>query len=150
MSAYYMMVKDGKITGGDGAPDECRALPGFHVEIPWAAICNQSAAKYRPRGPAATLGRRTGHVPGDRGIRRPTEPARYGPPSQGRLAAGRRRRPLARAERQGGGLHNIAATLQSPSPEYADLPTTEMRVPVFSAMTDEQKKFFLKMLAVEI
>ena len=50
---------------------------------------------------------------------------------------------------EGGGLHNIAATLQSPSPEFADLPTTEMGVPNFSAMTHEQKKFFLKLCAVD-
>ncbi len=50
---------------------------------------------------------------------------------------------------EGGGLHNIAAILQSPSPEFADLPTTDMGVPNFSAMTDEQKKFFLKRCAVD-
>ena len=50
---------------------------------------------------------------------------------------------------EGGGLHNIAATLQSPSPEFADLPMTEMGVPNFSVMTHEQKKFFLKLCAVD-
>ena len=42
MSAYYIMVKNGEVTGGDGAPEECRALPGFHIKIQWASICNQS------------------------------------------------------------------------------------------------------------
>ena len=50
MSAYFIMVKDGRITGGDGAPDECRALPGFHVKLPWASICNQSRTKYGREG----------------------------------------------------------------------------------------------------
>lgn len=50
MSAYYMMVKDGRVCGGDGAPEECRALPGFHVAINWAAICNQSGSLYGREG----------------------------------------------------------------------------------------------------
>ena len=40
---------------------------------------------------------------------------------------------------EGAGLHNIAATLQSPSPEFADLPTTELGVPDFSRMTPAQR-----------
>lgn len=149
MSAYYMMVKDGKITGGDGAPEECRALPGFHVEIPWAAICNQSAAKYgregqRQRSADEQVMYREIEEYVGRSNPLGMAPRRKAvwPPAVGAA--------LGKGGEQGGGLHNIAATLQSPSPEYADLPTTEMRVPVFSAMTDEQKKFFLKMLAVEI
>ena len=50
---------------------------------------------------------------------------------------------------EGYGLHNIAATLQTDSPEFADLPVTNMRVPIFDDMTDEQKKSFLKLCAVE-
>ena len=49
-AAYYIMVKDGKVSGGDGAPEECKALPGFHVAIQWATICNQSASKYGREG----------------------------------------------------------------------------------------------------
>ena len=29
MAAYYIMIKDGEVTGGDGAPEEALALPGF-------------------------------------------------------------------------------------------------------------------------
>ena len=32
IAAYYIMVKNGKVTGGDGAPEECRAFPGFHAK----------------------------------------------------------------------------------------------------------------------
>ena len=49
-----------------------------------------------------------------------------------------------------GGLHNIAASLQSPSPEFADLPTTAMRVPDFAAMTDEQKRYFIALCGIEM
>ena len=49
-----------------------------------------------------------------------------------------------------GGLHNIAASLQYPSPEFAGLPTTDLGVPDFEAMSEEQKQRFLGLLAVEV
>ena len=58
--------------------------------------------------------------------------------------------PLMEGGEEGNGLHNIAASMQIPSPEFADLPVTEMGVPDFGAMTEEQKKEFLKLLAVEM
>ena len=50
---------------------------------------------------------------------------------------------------EGAGLHNIAASLQSPSPEFANLPTTELGVPLFSKMTDAQKAGFIALCCVE-
>ena len=50
----------------------------------------------------------------------------------------------------GPGFHNIAASMQMPSPEYEALPLTEMLVPIFSEMTDEQKKSFLNLLRIEL
>ena len=47
------------------------------------------------------------------------------------------------------GLHNVAAKLQKPSPEFADLPTTGMGVPDFASMTKSQKQRFLKLCAVD-
>ncbi len=149
MSAYYLMVKDGKVSGGDGAPEECRALPGFHVAINWAAICNQSAAKYGREGQRQRsadekvmyreIAEYVGHA-------NPLNIASRGkavwPPAVGAA--------LGAGSEQGGGLHNIAATLQSPSPEFAGLPTTELRVPVFSAMSKKQKRFFLKLCGVDL
>ena len=57
---------------------------------------------------------------------------------------------LGKGSEEGGGLHNIAASLQKPSPEFADLPTTEMGVPAFGEMSEDQKKFFMELLAVEV
>ena len=57
---------------------------------------------------------------------------------------------LSKGSEEGGGLHNIAAKMQKPSPEFADLPTTELGVPIFSKMTEEQKAGFLKLMAVEV
>ncbi|MGI9234712.1 MAG: hypothetical protein ACR2RD_13850, partial [Woeseiaceae bacterium] len=49
-AAYYVMVKDGEVTGGDGAPEEALAIPGLHVSARWAAICHQSGAFYGAAG----------------------------------------------------------------------------------------------------
>lgn len=58
--------------------------------------------------------------------------------------------PLMAGSEEGNGLHNIAATMQVQSPEFVDYPVTEMRVPIFDEMTEDQKKEFLKLLHVEI
>jgi len=145
MAAYYIMVKDGKVTGGDGAPEECRTLPGFHVKIQWAAICNQSGSLYGREGQIHRskdekvmfqeiedyVGRPNPLGPGG-------GPKAVWPKELGQA--------LAKGSEEGGGLHNIAASLQMPSPEFEDLPTTELGVPVFSKMTDEQKDYFLDLL----
>ena len=148
MAAYYMMVKDGKATAGDGAPEECRALPGFHVKIQWAAICNQSGSKYGREGQRQrSADEKAMFAEIEEYVGRPNPlglggraPAVW-PPAVGAA--------LGKGGEEGGGLHNIAATLQSPSPEFADLPTSDMGVPVFSKMTEEQKKTFLALCAVE-
>ncbi len=51
-AGYYIMVKDGEITGGDGEPEEALALRAFHITARWAAICNQSGAFYGKEGGA--------------------------------------------------------------------------------------------------
>ena len=148
-AAYYIMVKDGKVSGGDGAPDECKALPGFHVAIQWATICNQSASKYGREGQRQRSAEERvmfGEI--EKYVGRPNPLGLGGGPKAvwpREIGAA-----LGAGAEEGGGLHNIAATLQSPSPEFADLPMTEMGVPNFSAMTHEQQKFFLKLCAVDI
>ncbi|MDE0450384.1 MAG: hypothetical protein OXI90_01280 [Gammaproteobacteria bacterium] len=148
-AAYYIMVKDGKVSGGDGAPDECKALPGFHIAIQWATICNQSRSKYGRDGQRQrsaeerVMFRQIEELVGrSNPLGLGGGPKHVWPPE---VAAA-----LGAGSEEGGGLHNIAATLQAPSPEFADLPTTEMGVPDLGAMTDEQKKFFLKLCAVDV
>lgn len=146
-AGYYIMVKDGRITGGDGAPEECRALPGFHVRLQWGLICNQSASKYGRDGQRQrSADEQVMYREIEEYLGRPN-PLGFGgrrkavwPPAVGAA--------LGKGAEQGGGLHNIAASLQMPSPEYADLPTTELGVPVFSKMTEEQKKTFLALCGV--
>ena len=57
--------------------------------------------------------------------------------------------PLMAGSEEGNGLHNIAVAMQVQSPEFVDLPVTEMRVPIFEDMTEAQKEDFLELLAVE-
>jgi hypothetical protein len=51
---------------------------------------------------------------------------------------------------EGNGLHNIAATLQADSPEYADLPVSDLRVPIFADMTDAQKAEFVRICGIQM
>ena len=148
LSAYYIRVKDGRIDGGDGAPEDCLSLPGFHVKIQWAAICNQSGSKYGREGQRQrSLDERDMYKAIEEYVGRPNPLGLGGgskavwPPAIGAA--------LGKGSEEGGGLHNIAASLQKPSPEFADLPTSELGVPSFSRMNDKQKRFFLDLLAVE-
>ena len=148
MSAYFIMVKDGRITGGDGAPEECRALPGFHIAMPWASICNQSRTKYGREGQMRRSAQeKVMFQQIEEYVGRPNPlglgggPKHVWPREVGMA--------LGKGMEEGGGLHNIAASLQTSSPEFADFPTTDMAVPDFEAMTDEQKRRFLALLGVD-
>ena len=157
-AGYYLMVKEGKVTGGDGILEEARTIPGFHAKVPWAAICNQSAALYgregmRQRGVdqqalfaaiAEYVGREN---PFGLDINKEGKPSvmldPVGPwPAEVGAALGE-------GAEEGNGLHNIAATLQMDSPEYADLPVTALRVPIFADMTDQQKADFVRLCGIE-
>lgn len=143
LAAYFIKVKGGEISSGDGLDKECLSLPGFHVEIQWASICNQSRSLY-----------------GRTGQRRRSEQeqilfrsiAEYlGTPNPLNLKRSGRQafwpkevaEALSQGSEDGGGLHNIAALLQSPSPEFAELPTSDMGVPDFNSMSTQQKRTFL-------
>ncbi|MCY4143529.1 MAG: hypothetical protein OXG08_07580 [Gammaproteobacteria bacterium] len=150
LSAYFIMVKDGKISGGDGIPPECLALPGFHVEIQWASICNQSRSLYGREGQQQRSAEErimfrdiAAYTERDNplGLKRGSKPAVW--PKEVASALGK-------GSEQGGGLHNIAARLQAPSPEFSDLPVTKMGVPDFASMSKEQKEFFLELCGVQV
>ena len=145
-AAYYLMVKDGQISGGDGVPVECKQLPGFHVEIPWGAICNQSRSLYGSAGQKQRTQEEQvmyAEISEHLGRKNPVAINRQEPfwPTEIRNA-------LRTESENGGGLHNIAATLQTRSPEFSEFPTTELGVPVFIEMSDQQKHQFLALLGV--
>ena len=140
ISGYHFMIHEGLVSGGGNVPDACLALPGFHVKMRWAYICNQSGTKYgfagqrqRSSEEAVLKEQMTdylGFEPNLGAIENPVWPK----PIIAALSVG---------VEEGAGLHNIAACLQRPSPEFFALPTTEMGVPEFSLMSDSQKEFFL-------
>ena len=148
LAAYYIMVKDGEISGGDGAPEECRALPGFHVQLQWGLICNQSRSLYGREGQRQrSAEEQVMYKAIEEYLDRPN-PLGFRPrnavwpPAVGAA--------LGKGSEEGGGLHNIAASLQMPSPEFEDLPTTALGVPIFTKMTTEQKRTFLGLCGVDV
>ena len=158
-AGYFIMVKDGVVSAGDGIPDEALALPGFHIQMSWAAICNQSGAHYGSAGQKqrsseekvmfAAISEYVGR-PNPFGF--PINAA--GNPSAMLDPVGPWPREVGAALGEGGeegnGLHNIAATLQMDSPEFADLPVTDLRVPIFGEMTEQQKADFVKLCGIEM
>ena len=158
-AGYYIMVKNGKVSAADGITDEAMSLPGFHVQLPWAYIANQSGELYgqagqqqRSRDEAQLMAAIVEHIgrenPFNLPINTKGEPTYMLEP----VGAWPREVGLALGDggEQGNGLHNIAATLQSASPEFASLPTTAMGVPVLTEMSDEQRNTFLSLCGVEV
>ena len=158
-AGYYLMVKNGVVSGGDGILEEARSIPGFHAKLPWASICNQSAALYGREGGQqrsaeeqvlfaaieAYVGRENplGLEINKEG--KPSlmlDPVGPWPPEVGRA--------VGEGGEEGNGLHNIAATLQTDSPEYADLPVSDLRVPIFADMTDAQKAEFVRICGIQM
>jgi hypothetical protein len=148
-AGYYILVKDGKISGGDGEPEEALAVRGFHIRARWAGICNQSGAFYGKEGGAkrregeAVLREAVAKYTGRENPYGDAQPSKmYWPETiSGPLMAG---------SEEGNGLHNIAASMQTQSPEFVDFPITEMRVPIFDEMTEAQKQDFIKLLAIDM
>lgn len=162
-AAWHLMIKEGKVSGGVFLPDECLALPGFHVSVEWALIAHASSIVYDQKGQVKRFADeavlRADLVAAGKGPKRPPEKALQrreprciacGSPDHDRpncpvwppgigeaLAAG---------AREGGGLHNLTAKRLRPSPELEDLPKTEFGVPSFTKMTDEQKARFARLL----
>ena len=158
-SGYYIMVKNGEVSAGDGIIAEARALPGFHVQLPWAYIASQSGVIYgkagqqqRSQDESQLMKDITMHLnrenPFGLGLDKQgapsylLEPIGPWPAEVGKA--------LGEGSEEGNGLHNIAATLQSASPEFADLPLTDTKVPLFSEMSEKQKESFLSLCGVEV
>lgn len=144
-SGYHFMVKDGLVTGGASVPDECLAISGFHVNMRWGFICHQSGTKYGAAGQkqrgveeAELIGAISdylGYQVNFGGWENPVWPQ----PVIDALSVG---------IEEGAGLHNIAASLQVTSPDYADLPKTDLGVPFFPSMSDAQKFKFLTLCGI--
>ena len=156
-AGYYIMVRDGRVTAGDGVPEEALSIPGFHVQIPWVYLCNQSGALYGREGQRqrsadeqVLMAAIVDYVGNDNPFDYPvnskgTPSGMLDPVGAWPVEVGAA---LGEGGEDGNGLHNIAATLQMDSPEFAELPVTEMRVPIFGDMTGEQKRTFIELCGI--
>jgi hypothetical protein len=164
-ASWHFMISGGKVSGGAGVPDECRALPGFQLVAPWAAIAHASSLVYGKEGVRKRIADeavfRAKLAELDPSVKDPEKPpeaaekkalrcvackspdheyadCRVWPPGIGEA--------LSVDAEHGGGLHNIEAKHIKPSAELAGLPMSQWGFPLVPKMTDEQKVRFLKLL----
>jgi hypothetical protein len=167
-AGYHLMIHNGKVSGGTSLPDECLALPGFHVSVDWALIAHSS---YFPFNVEGQRQRASDHAALREELKAAGVPFVWTGPGYGRkdrtegvaevTAVKRRPRcPVCRSpdhDRQDcpvwpPGIGEVLAENKDKtirlrrSPELEDLPETEWGVPVFSKMTDEQKALFIALL----
>ncbi len=151
VAGYYIMVRDGEISGGDGAPAECLELPGFHITARWTAICNQSGRQYgREGGQQRGVDQQAMYRAIEEYLGRPYEfVSRHGPdvwPAEIRAALIRSAYEGVPATKKAAGCTTWRRRCRSPRP---NLPTTGMGVPDFANMTERQRQRFLKLCAVD-
>ena len=158
-SGYYIMVKNGEVSAGDGIIAEARALPGFHVQLPWAYIASQSGVIYGKAGQQQRSQDESQLMKDITMYLNRENPFELGLDEQGAPSyllepigpwPAEVGKALGEGSEEGNGLHNIAATLQSASSEFADLPLTDTKVPLFSEMSEKQKESFLSLCGVEV
>ena len=158
-SGYYIMVKNGEVSAGDGIIAEARTLPGFHVQLPWAYIASQSGVIYGKAGQQQRSQDESQLMKDITMYLNRENPFELGLDEQGAPSyllepigpwPAEVGKALGEGSEEGNGLHNIAATLQSASPEFADLPLTDTKVPLFSEMSEQQKESFLSLCGVEV
>jgi|TARA_Y100000310_G_scaffold154786_1_gene154307 hypothetical protein len=170
-AGYYFMISDGEASGGAGLPEDCLALPGFHIKANWASIASQSSYFYdgegnRGRGAdeakmwaeiaklrgdgAEPLKAFKGKKVEDKNAPRchvcgSTDHVRENcpvwPPGVGEA--------LSVDTAEGKGLHNLTARALKHSPELLALPQSSWGVPDVAKMNDAQKSDFMKLLGIE-
>jgi hypothetical protein len=167
-AGYHLMIHEGKVSGGTSLPDECLALPGFHVSVDWALIAHSS---YFPFNVEGQRQRASDHATLRADLRASGVPFVWTGPGYGRKGSAEevtevtaeKRRPRCPAcrspdhDRQNcpvwpPGIGEVLAENKDKtkrlrrSPELENLPETEWGAPVFSRMTDEQKARFIELL----
>ncbi|MBT4161012.1 MAG: hypothetical protein HOC70_10425 [Gammaproteobacteria bacterium] len=159
-AGYYLMVKEGEVSGGDGVIDHALTIPGFHCKMPWGVICNQAAALYGTEGlRLCTADEKVLYAAMAEYVGRPEINKELGLviDKGGKLSSmldpvgnwpAEVVAALGENMEEGNGLHNIAATLLTDSPEYTDLPVSTWRVPIFAEMTDQQKAEFVRLCGI--
>jgi len=161
-AGYHLMIHNGKVSGGTALPDECLALPGFHVSIDWALIAHSS---YFPFNVEGHRQRASDHAALRADLKAAGVPFEWTGPGygEGTEVTGEKRQPRCPAcrspdhDRQNcfvwpPGIGEVLAENKDTSkrlrrsPELEGLPETGWGVPVFSQMTDVQKARFIALL----
>lgn len=161
-SSYHFMIAGGKVSGGDGVPEECLALPGFHISAPWAAIAEASSYIYGREGQRLRSAEEAimwaELAKTDPIMKKESKPAEKKEPRCVVCGSPDHERPdcpvwppgigesLSVDGEKGGGLHNLTAKRLKHSPELADLPKSDWGVPLIVEMTNEQREYFYKLL----
>ena len=144
-SGYFFMVNKGKISGGTEITSDCTDLPGFHVECKWGYICNQSRTLYGIEGQRKRFKE-------EQTLKEDLEKFLGYSPDLGGIISNFWPQPIVDAlmvgVEEGAGLHNMAAKSQIISPEFAGMPVTELGVPDFKKMSEEQRSKFIKLCHV--
>ena len=164
IAGYHLLIKDGEVSGGPYIPEECLALPGFHVAIEWAMIAHSSYLPFNnvghvPRGEAHMRLRRELKAVGIGDGKWVLEHTMPGADDTGRMC--RACGSFAHASENcpvwppgvGEALgSNPDAAVQKwrlkRSPELERFPESEWGVPLFHQMNREQKVRFLDLMGV--
>jgi hypothetical protein len=167
-AGYHLMIRNGRASGGPNLPDECLALPGFHVAIDWALIAHSS---YFPFNVEGRQQRASDHAALRQGLEadgvrfvwnRPGYSRKeiHGEASGAALVEGLPECPACGStdhERAAcpvwpPGIGEVLGTNKDKrkrllrSPELENFPETEWGVPIYSAMTGEEKARFGQLL----
>ncbi|MGI9235392.1 MAG: hypothetical protein ACR2RD_17300 [Woeseiaceae bacterium] len=160
VAGYHLMIRDGEVSGGPTIPEECLALPGFHVAIEWAPIAHSSYLPFnrvghRERGAAHMRLRRELHAVGIGDGKWVLEHTMHNDdyhrcPACGSLTHARADCPVwppGIGEALGSNPDMTANKWRlKRSPELEGFPETEWGVPIFQDMNREQQLRFLGLL----
>ena len=168
-AGYHLMIHNGRVSGGPSLPDECLALPGFHVSVDWALIAHSSYFPFNVEGRKQRL---ADHAALRADLRAAGVAHVWDGPGYGR-----KRSPGQTPERTAANDQPRCPACESPdhersecpvwppgigealaenkdttkrlqrSPELEGLPETAWGVPIFAEMTVEQKARFIQLLS---
>jgi hypothetical protein len=158
VAGYHLMIHDGKLSGGPYIPDECLALPGFHVAVEWALIAHSSYLPFNrigheERGEAQVSLRRAlkdvGIGDGKWGLESRLKVNEDAKPCRACGSVEHERKdcpiwPVGIGEALASNPDNRWRLLRSR--ELEGFPESDWGVPVFSEMDDQQKARFKKLL----
>jgi len=160
VAGYHLVIKDGAVSGGPFIPEQCLALPGFHVAVEWPLIAHSSYLPFnnvghQSRGEAHVRLRRDLHAVGigdgrwvlEHTMRSDDESCR----ACGSLEHARIDCPVwppGIGEALGSNPDMTAHKWRlRRSPELEGFPESDWGVPIFEDMDEEQKERFLGLLA---